>query len=230
MASAISTTAKCSKCGETTEIATCPNINVKESPELKEKIKNGSLFLWTCPSCGQVNLYPYQTLYHDPDEKVMVWLTPDNMSFSEKALVESHIKAISGQIAADKSGELLRGYVLRRVREAGEMIEKVNIFDAGLDDVAIEMCKYITKMEMAEKEQDKEKAKAIMDAHFKFYKMDGPDNDVTLTYPLNGQIQGLVIGFNVYEDCRGIIKRNPDVVPAPGFSIVDAEWLATKMR
>lgn len=226
----IHTTVKCSHCGEHTDIATYPNINVKEAPQLKEKIKDGSLFLWTCPSCGKVNLYPYQTLYHDPDEKVMIWLTPDTMSFSEKALVDSHMKAISGQIEADRSGDLLRGYTLRRVKEAGELIEKVNIFDAGLDDVAIEMCKYITKMEVAEKEQDKEKAKAIMDAPFKFYKMDGADNDITLTYPLNGQIQGLVTGFNVYEDCRGIIKRNPDVVPAPGFSTVNAEWLSTKMR
>ncbi len=230
MTSAIPNTATCPGCGMETEIKTYPNINVKEAPELKGSLKDGSLFLWTCPKCGKVNLFPYQTLYHDPDEKVMIWLTPDTMSFSEKALVESHIKAISGQIASDRSGELLRGYILRRVKEAGELIEKVNVFDAGLDDIAVEMCKYVTKMELVEKESDKDKAAAIMSARFKFYKMEGPDNDITLTYPLNGQMQGLQIGFNVYEDCRGIIKRNPDVQPAPGFSIVDAEWLATKMR
>lgn len=48
-----------------------------------------------------------------------------------------------------------------------------------------------------------------MDARFKFYKMEGADNDITLTYPLDGQIQGISIGFNVYEDCRGIIKETP---------------------
>lgn len=85
-------------------------------------------------------------------------------------------------------------------------------------------------MEMAGKESDLNKAKALMDAPFKFYKIEGSDNDITLTYPINGTMQGLSIGFNVYEDCRGIIKRNPDVIPAPGFSIVNAEWLATKMR
>lgn len=230
MTTSISMDARCRRCGKETELKTYPNINVKESPELKASVKDGSIFLWTCPTCGQVNLAPYQTLYHDPDERIMIWLTPDSMSFSEKALIESHIKAISEQIAADRSGELLAGYSLRRVREAGELIEKVNIFDAGLDDIAVEMCKYITKMEIAEKETDKERAKAIMDATFKFYKMEGPDNDITLTYPSGGQMQGIRIGFNVYEDCRGIIKRNPDVVPAPGFSHIDSEWLATKMR
>ena len=230
MPEALSITAKCAKCGAETDMNTYPDINVSKSPELKEKVKNGTIFLWSCEHCGQVNLTPFQTLYHDPEEKLMIWLTPSNMSFSERALVESHIKAISAQIEADKSGELLRGYTLRRVNEAGDLIEKVNVHDAGLDDVAIELCKYVTKMEIAEKETDKEKAKQIMDARFKFYKMEGADNDITLTYPLDGQIQGISIGFNVYEDCRGIIKRNPDVVPAPGFAIVDQEWLATKIR
>lgn len=81
--------------------------------------------------------------------------------FSERALVDSHIQAIAGQLADDKSGELLRGYALRRVKEAGELIEKVNIFDAGLDDIAMEMCKYITKMEIAEKRQIKRKPRKL---------------------------------------------------------------------
>ena len=146
MATSITAAVTCSHCGKEHDIQTYPNINVKESPELKARIKDGTLFLWTCPDCGQVNLAPYQTLYHDPDEKVMIWLTPNSMSFSERALVDSHIQAIAGQLAEDKSGELLRGYALRRVKEAGELIEKVNIFDAGLDEIAMEMCKYITKM------------------------------------------------------------------------------------
>ena len=109
MPEALSITAKCAKCGAETDMNTYPDINVSKSPELKEKVKNGSIFLWSCEHCGQVNLTPFQTLYHDPEEKLMIWLTPSNMSFSERALVESHIKAISAQIEADKSGELLRG-------------------------------------------------------------------------------------------------------------------------
>ena len=94
----------------------------------------------------------------------------------------------------------------------------------------MEMGKYGSKMELAEKAQDKESALAIRNASFKFYKIDGPDNDITFTYPSEGKMEGVKIGFNTYEDCRGIIKRNPDVIPAPGFAIVDSEWLSTKMR
>ena len=196
-------TAACPACGEKHGIEVWNRINVGENPELKAKVKDGSLFVWECPHCGKANLVQGQTLYHDPNERLMIWLMPDGI------LPEAQEKALEAQF--EKISQTLEGYTLRRVSDIGSLIEKVNIFDTGLDDCVIEMCKYITKMEIVEKETDKEKAKEIMDAVFKFYKIDGADNDITLTYPVNGQMQGLQIGFNVYEDCRGIIKRNPDV-------------------
>lgn len=44
----------------------------------------------------------------------------------------------------------LRGYTLRRVNDMGSLMEKVLVCDAGLDDVVLEMCKYVTKLEMAQ--------------------------------------------------------------------------------
>ena len=147
----ISITAVCQKCGSKSEINYYQNINVQDSPELKSQVKDGSLFLWTCSKCGSVNLIPFPVLYHDPDEKLMIWYTPESMSDAEKALIDKQINAITEQILSDSNGEILRGYTLRRVKEVGELIEKVNIFDAGLDDVAVEMCKYITRIELSEK-------------------------------------------------------------------------------
>ena len=110
--------------------------------------------------------------------------------------------------------------------DIGSLIEKVNIFDAGLDDCVIEMCKYITKMEMMEKGGSKD----LLDTPFKFYHVDGPDNDIEFSYPKDGQMHGLRIGFNVYEDCAGIIRRNPSVKPSPGFSRIDPAWVARFFR
>ncbi|MDD6254331.1 MAG: CpXC domain-containing protein [Candidatus Cryptobacteroides sp.] len=223
------TQVKCSSCGRENKITTYQSINVKDNPELKGNVKDGSLFVWQCPNCGQMNLAVYQTLYHDPEERLMIWLLPDGgMPDAELSAVEKHLEAIAGQMGSEEGG--LEGYVLRRVSDVGSLIEKVNIHDAGLDDAVMEMCKYITKMELAEKESNKDRAKAIADAPFKFYKMDGADNDITFSYPFDGQMQGVQIGFNVYEDCRGILQRNPSARPGAGFTKVDAEWLATRMR
>ena len=230
MQSSFQAKAKCAGCGNENTVNTYPSINVSSDPDLKAKVKDGSLFVWECPHCGHINLAVFQTLYHDPEEKLMIWLLPeDNMDDGEKAALEKHMESLAGQITADNSGAM-EGYTLRRVSDAGSLIEKVNIHDAGLDDATMEICKYVTKMELADKEQDKEKAGAIINADFKFYKMEGPDNDITLTYPSDGQICGVQIGFNVYEDCSGILKRNPASRPGAGFAKVDAKWLATVFR
>ena len=107
-------------------------------------------------------------------------------------------------------------YTARLVDSVGALIEKVKIFELGLDDVTMEICKLVTCAEIG-KEVD-----------LKFLKMDGPDNEITFTYPENGQMQMLVIGFNVYEDARGIVSRNLEFQsPGPGFAKVDRDWIST---
>lgn len=210
----------CSACGRLHEIAVPGGINVAEKPELKARVKDGSLFVWECPDCGTANLARCQMLYHDPEQRLMVWLLPDG------ALPESRLEAVEKALAAQV--QELDGYVLRRVTDVGSLIEKVNIHDAGLDDRVIEMCKYVTRTELAEK--NRQRAADYIDAPFKFYRMEGADNELTLSFPLDGQMHGVQIGFNVYEDCRGILRRNPAVQAGPGFARVDAEWLARYFR
>ena len=197
--------ASCSFCGSTKEITTLGGINVGENPSLKAKFKDGSLFIWECPSCGRANLASWQTIYHDPEEKIMIWLLPEGLVPEEK------VEAIGRQIEA--SSDLPEGYVFRRVTDVGSLIEKVNIFDAGLDDTVIEMCKYVTKMELAEKGGGKD----ILDTSMKFFRTDGPDGDLEFSYPGDG---------NVYGDCAGIIRRNPSMKPSGGFPVVDQAWIA----
>ena len=151
--------ATCSRCGESHAVATYPSINVAADPDLKARVRDGSLFVWECPHCGARNLLKYQTLYHDPAERLMVWLLPGD--------------AEPPQAVADAVKEL-DGYTLRLVREVGDLVEKVNIHACGLDDVLVEMCKYVTRLEMA----DQQKRPEIQDAPLKFFKMDGPDNDL----------------------------------------------------
>lgn len=212
--------AACPQCGNRNTIKVYRSINVADNPELKEKVKDGSLFLWECPHCGKVNLAKYETLYHDPTSRLMVWLIPDgSVSETQMKAIENHTKAMGD-------------YTLRTVRDMGSLMEKVLIHDAGLDDVVIEMCKYVTKMEMASKSGSDEAARAIMAAEFHFYRLNGEDGDRTITfmYPGNGQMMRVDIGYNVYEDGDGIISRNPHIRPESGFAKIDAQWLSERIR
>ena len=199
----------CKNCNKQTEIELRQSINVALDPELKARVKDGSLFVWECPYCGQRNLALYQTLYHDPDAKLMVWLLPG--------------QAQPPQAVANAVKEL-EGYTLRIVREAGDLIEKVNLHDAGLDDTVLEMCKWVMRRELADKNPD------AADAKLRFLRMEGADNELVMAFPLNGQMQVINVGFNVYEDARGILMRNPSVKPADGFAQVDAAWIEQFFR
>ena len=201
--------ASCSRCGGTHSVETFPSINPALDPDLKARVRDGSLFVWECPYCGTRNLLKYETLYHDPAERLMVWLLPGD--------------ALPPAAVADAVKEL-DGYTLRLVREVGDLVEKVNIHAAGLDDVLVEMCKYVTRMELSEKQG------SVVEAPLKFYKLDGPDNDLLFSFPQDGEMKVVNVGFHVYEDARGILGRHPSVRPEPGFAQVDAAWLGQYFR
>lgn len=196
------------------------SINTAENPELKEKVLDGTLFLWKCPSCGQTNIARYEVLYHDPDKKLMVWVLPDNdLSETQMHSVSLHAKAIGD-------------YTLRRVEDMGSLIEKISIRDAGLNDIAVEMCKYVTKLEIASRLEDKETAEEFCGKTLRFYGAVGSDGPeaITFMYPDSGKMAGMNIGFNVYEDCMGILQRNPALTPEDGFAKIDAGWILAKMK
>lgn len=46
-------TAACPACGEKHGIEVWNRINVGENPELKAKVKDGSLFVWECPTVAR---------------------------------------------------------------------------------------------------------------------------------------------------------------------------------
>jgi len=200
----------CSHCGKQTQVEPVFRINPIEEPALKSKLKDGSLFVWECPYCGTRNLLTTNTVYHDPEARVMILLLKE---------ADGRLEEILAKSAGD-----IEGYTLRRVDSVGDLIEKVNLLDAGLEDTVMEMCKWVTRRELGGKNP------GIQEAPLHFLRMEGPDNDLVLAFPLNGQMHVVNIGFNVYEDARGILARNPSVQPGPGFAQVDAAWLERFFR
>lgn len=196
----------CPDCGKSEEIKLYGSINVREDPELKGKVSNGEIFIHSCPVCGKRTLMKYPVLYHDPDAKLMIWLAYDEAA-------EMQAKQVFERM------EQLEDYTGRIVGDVGSLIEKVHIFDAGLDDLAMEMCKYVIRLEKGNELQ------------LKFLRTDGAEGDLIFTYPKDGKMEMLAIGLNVYEDCRGILSRNPDIAEgAKGLARIDEGWIARTIR
>lgn len=210
--------APCSKCGEKTEITVYKSINTAENPELREKLRAGSMFIWECPHCRQANLAKYETLYHDPEKKVMIWLMPSgDISETQMQAIANHTRAMGG-------------YILRMVGDVGELMEKILIFDAGLDDMAVEMCKYVTKMEIMSGHRGVSEQIAGTPVHFHRLEETGGEKALVFIYPSSGQMMSLKIGYNVYEDSLGIIQRNPDIIPDEAFMRINQDWIVSVLK
>lgn len=184
---------QCRSCSKEYSVPFNGIINVGSDPDLRVRVASGEFFLHECPYCGAKNLIPAQNcLYHDALNKIMIVFSPLSL----------------------KMEDVPQDYTCRLVGSIGELIEKVKIFSASLDDVVIEMCKYVLRGEMKK------------DVDLKFVGISGADSEMTFTYPQNSRMEMIAVGFNVYEDCAGIVRRNPELHEAArGCVTVDKDWL-----
>lgn len=120
----------CPHCGAAVKTPMWPGINAKENPELRGRVLDETLFDWECPECGYRARLMYPCLYHDPDRGFMVYAVP-NGSGREFQPVD----------VAEKFPQLV-GLKKRVVPTLAQLKEKVLIFEAGLDDIAVELVKY----------------------------------------------------------------------------------------
>lgn len=153
MSSSTSVTLQCPRCGYKTDLRVWESINIQINPEMKQKVKDGSLFRHTCPQCGVTSALNSSLLYHDMEKQLMVYYVNSQEEADEVARFFSG--DISGTAEAD---ELVRDttndYTLRIVPSSDLLREKIYIFDAGYDDRIIEFIKVFIITELLEKDPD----------------------------------------------------------------------------
>lgn len=125
----------CPDCGTSGEFKVYDSINIddeaKINPMFKRKIIDHSLFLYSCPRCQSKFYIEYPFLYNDVKNNFMVWCLPDNATQSEI----NNVKRVN-----------MRDYkgTLRVVIGKYDFIDKLNVFENNLDDIAIESIKTFT--------------------------------------------------------------------------------------
>ena len=129
---------KCPKCGQVGNMSVLPSLNTALNPELKEKVISKEAFEYTCPGCLTKNHLNYTFLYHDPSRKLMIQFVAGDDKAWVKAVNEFRQMPYSTRdpLRANK-------YCVRAVRSQNQLTEKIQIFDAGLDDRVIEILKLV---------------------------------------------------------------------------------------
>lgn len=180
------TTFTCPNCKSKGEFTKWDSINSALNPELKERILRGDLFKWECKKCRNAFNINYSFLYHDPVDGYMIYLGDDGEVYS-KLINQMGIPS---------------GYKLRNVGVMSDLVEKIKIFDAKLDDKAVE----VSKQALSESGRIK--------GELKFYKIDNENiTFLSLNTSQLVQISRILYDSSVeflkeYEEPEGFIKIN----------------------
>lgn len=118
---------QCPYCGKEFSIVVYDSVNVSEDRDLRERAMSGDLFQHSCPHCHKDFMVQAPLVYIDSDHHFVLWLSQQDITKD----LEHVAKPLIAQ-----------GYTLRRCATIQEFVEKIQIFEDGLDDIMVELAKY----------------------------------------------------------------------------------------
>ena len=134
----------CRFCQHEQDFTLWQSVNATVDPELKDKLMSGELMTFTCQSCQQVAEVVWPLLYHDMERNLMVHIRLDEQLPAGQAPAPEPVE------------EFMEGLILRTVASRNELVEKVLIFEDGLDDRIIEIFKIALRRQLEQDAQETE--------------------------------------------------------------------------
>jgi len=130
----------CPKCGHSQAVELYESVNVQVSPELKEVLMANRLNVVTCAECGLSFRVDKPLLYNDPKRGVMIYLIPTTEGQYNKGehLFAESLRRLTEVLPADFNAPGV-SLVFNRF----ELVERIFLFDAGLNERIIEYIKYM---------------------------------------------------------------------------------------
>jgi CpXC protein len=137
MSSPKTTTITCPKCKNQQSFTMWESLNSNLDPDKKKQLLSGALTRFACTRCQASCDVAYPMLYHDMEHRLMVYYTA---------------RTKDPQMGGLPFGAMLQGYTLRLVTERHELLEKILLLDARLNDRAMELFKVSVRSQMEEAE------------------------------------------------------------------------------
>lgn len=199
----------CPMCGELGKAEIFTSVNTTAHPNLREKVLDGRLFSWECPSCNYVARLTYPILYNDMKNRFMVYFIPkiDRFQLCDKELEEKYNN--------------LRNINKRIVPDFNSFKEKIFIFESGLDDMAVELTKVAISQTVSKKLDNAE----ISEGYLSMY--DRESNTMGFTYFVGEERTPYVqtARLEIYGKSKDIVDRlTVKDRKLKGFIKIDREW------
>ena len=174
---------------------------------------NQSIFLYTCPSCGETFRLNYSTLYHQMEDLVMIYLVPESevkktyeIFYEKNALADYRYRT--------------EKYLCRIVTSANQLVEKIQILDAGKDDRVMELVKLLATDSILKNDPDIE---------FDELRFAVDDDGTNILVIINkGEITGAVDINDMYEFASSHCTDFKDLRDDEDI-VINREWILNKL-
>lgn len=210
----------CLSCKKASDFDFYGSINTMLDPTLKQRVKNFDIFKFICPHCGSEQFVAYSFLYHQMEDKLMIYCCQDE----EEIAKVRELYAGDFTTAVDEKGREraidTSGYRRRIVIGADNLVEKIRIFDAGLDDRLMEIYKIMLygqmQPQLAEMPGGDDVDAVFVDENL--------DRSLSLVFVANGQAVGSVpFAREVYDIIEN--QYSPAVnTLAAAEPLIDQDW------
>ena len=131
---------RCPKCQHDQSVQLYESINVKTLPDLKKLLMANQMNTVTCEQCTLTFRVDKPLLYHDPSRRFMIYQIPlgeNAIEAGEREFTDS-VGRLSGLIPKD-----IPAPDVSLVFSRAELVERIFLHDAGLNERIIEYIKYM---------------------------------------------------------------------------------------
>ncbi len=191
---------RCPSCGIAEPTKLWPGIPGQQELSLRAKVLDESLFCWKCRECGYEMQLVYPCFYHDAQRGFVIFLEPNPREPS----FHKH------------DADIPEGTQKRLVTRIEELKEKVLIFEAGLNDAAVELAK-IAVLKMVESRRQMTPQQAYFCAADEaadrlefvfFFEQDEQPQYETTRFELYRQTKAMVDDLKFKADSRDFLTVN----------------------
>ena len=199
----------CPMCGEMAKAEIYTSVNATTDRGLRDRVLDGSLFAWSCPSCGYSARLTYPILYNDMKNRFMVYLIPkiDRFRLCDSELEEKYAN--------------LRNITKRVAPDFNSFKEKIFILESGLDDMAVEL----TKVAISQTVSKKLDGERVYEGYLSMY--DRESNTMGFTYFTGEDRRPYVqtARLEIYGKSKDIVEQFAvKDRKLKGFIKIDGEW------
>lgn len=203
----------CPKCGALNELNVWSVITVSDSPDLKSDLLSGKLNMLNCVDCGCRALLPDTLLYHDEREKLLISFTP----CGGEELKEEMRERLKESYPELKKEIDLDGYNLRFVTDYNSLLEKILVFDNGLNDKVCELIKLLILSQEPEKTDTRTAV---------FGKREGEELEFLVRDSSDGMCYTSRVPLSTYDTLYKSLAQSGIKFKSFGWEEVDADYAA----